>query len=339
MTTAVAEPISIACEMASSALSAKKSMNTKITAAARISDDPQRVRDHARGAVDPIATSLLTIGRLVEPLRKRRLLCRRTRVGGPQRPEERDRPWLKRVTFRSVLHTGPLLVDDVPPVADELARDPLANRDWQELGRLQLLRDEERLGLGTVSRLVVRREREEDHESREDGEAGGQHAENARCPVAIGEVAPFRSAAADEQHDRDRDGDREHQDGKAPDEIHGEGLVHGRLVRARAGPARGRARRTHGSPQPCRLSIRRGTRTGWSRTRAASRMRGLLLPKRHFASGLGVVLARDAHEREPEAGNALQKPLHMRLVSEQPDDGRPSLCALETHTFEHRCIA
>ena len=127
----------------------------------------------------------------------------------------------------------------------------------------------------------------------------------------------------------DRDGDREHQDDKAPDEIHGEGLVHGRLVRARAGPARGRARRTQGSPQPRRLSIRRGTRSGWSRTRAASRMRGLLRPKRHFASGLGLVLARDAHELEPEAGNALQKPLDMRLVSEQPDDGRPSLCALD----------
>ena len=67
-------------------------------------------------------------------------------------------------------------------------------------------------------------------------------------------------------------------------------------------------------------------------------MRGLSRPKRHFASGLGFVLACDAHEREPEAGNALQMPLQVRLVSEQPDDGCPSLRALETHTFEHRCI-
>ena len=105
-------------------------------------------------------------------------------------------------------------------VADQLTRQPIADRRGQEQRRFVLLDDGERLRFRAAARLVIGREGEEDHEAGEDREAGREHAEYARGPIAVGEVAAFRRPAPDQQQrgDRHHDGDREDQD--PPDEVH-----------------------------------------------------------------------------------------------------------------------
>ena len=80
-----------------------------------------------------------------------------------------------------------------------------ANGDGQELGGLELLRHEASLRLRPAPGLVVALEGEDDDQPEQDREAGGDHAEHPGRPVAVGEVAAFRSAAADEQHRGHRD--------------------------------------------------------------------------------------------------------------------------------------
>ena len=99
---------------------------------------------------------------------------------------------------------------DVAAVADDLARQRLSHRAWEELGRLELLNDELRLGLGAGSRRVIALEGEEDNETDEDREARCEHAEDAGGAIAVLEVAPFGRTAPDEQHRAD--GQRGHDD-------------------------------------------------------------------------------------------------------------------------------
>ena len=114
------------------------------------------------------------------------------------------------------LHPVPLHARDRARVADELAGRALRDVRREELRRLDLLGDDRGLGLGAGARRVVAREREEHDEAEQHREPGGQHAEHARRPVAVVEVAAVRCLATDEQHgadggsrpdDDDRDGD------------------------------------------------------------------------------------------------------------------------------------
>ncbi len=92
--------------------------------------------------------------------------------------------------------------------------------DGKELSRLELLHDEESLRLGPTPGLVVAREGQEDNQSKQDGEAGGEHAEDACRPVAVVEEAPVRSSASNEQQNRDCDSDGDPDDQDRPNEIH-----------------------------------------------------------------------------------------------------------------------
>ena len=85
-------------------------------------------------------------------------------------------------------------MDDGAGVARQLARELRPDRRGQELRRLELLQDDERLGLRAGPRLVVRREREEDDEALEDREPGCEDAEDARRTVAVREVRRLTSS-------------------------------------------------------------------------------------------------------------------------------------------------
>ena len=209
MTTAVAEPTSIACERFISAGSAKNSMNTKMIAAARSRTIQSVDGDDTRCAVDAIPPRFLAIRRLIQPLRECRLLGECRRLGGSDRAEQRDAPRVDRVAELARLHERPLLLDDRSAVARELAREPIPRRGREELRGLVLLDDEERFGLGSGSRLVVGGEGQEDHEAGEDREAAGEDAEDAGRPVSVREEAPLGSAPPNEEHrgDRARNGD------------------------------------------------------------------------------------------------------------------------------------
>ena len=91
-------------------------------------DDPERHRDHALGAVRPVGARVLAVGALVEPLGVRRLLGGRARLDRPQRAERGDAPRVDRVAEGADSISRPLLVDDRPRVADELARQRRARR-------------------------------------------------------------------------------------------------------------------------------------------------------------------------------------------------------------------
>ena len=103
------------------------------------------------GAVDAVLAGLLAVRGLVEPLVVGRLL------GAPS-AVDRLRVWnsatphgLIVVAQGAGLHPRPLAVDDRPGVADELARQLAAHGRREELRRLELLRDGQRLGLGARS--------------------------------------------------------------------------------------------------------------------------------------------------------------------------------------------
>src|SRR5262245_40183173 len=91
--------------------------------------------------------------------------------------------------------------------------------------RFVLLGDEERLALCAVARLVVGREREKDDESGEDRESAREDPEDARCTVAVLEVAALGSATPDEEHCSDRDRRHGESDHEGPQEIHGATLL------------------------------------------------------------------------------------------------------------------
>ena len=166
------------------------------------------------------------VGRLLEPLVVGRLLGGRGRLDRLNAPEEGEPPRADRVARAPVLHPWPLLVDDVPAVAFELAAQSGARARRKELRRLVLLHDRERLGLGAAPRLVVAREGEEDDEPREDREPGREDAEHPGRAVAVGEVAPLRRPPPDEE-DR-ADGDRN--GGDEDEDAHGERHRRYRLV-------------------------------------------------------------------------------------------------------------
>jgi hypothetical protein len=68
------------------------------------------------------------------------------------------------------------------------------------LSRLDLLRDEGCLRFGSRARRIVGLECEEDHEAQQQGEAGGEHPEDARGAITVAEVAPFRRSPTDQEH-------------------------------------------------------------------------------------------------------------------------------------------
>jgi hypothetical protein len=111
-------------------------------------------------------------------------------------------------------------VHDRAPVADELVPELLPYGDREELRSLELLRDQERLRFRTAAGLVIACEREEHDQSEQNREAGGQHTEDARGPIPIGEEAAFRGAATDKQQRRDRKADGERDDQTGPEETH-----------------------------------------------------------------------------------------------------------------------
>jgi hypothetical protein len=57
---------------------------------------------------------------------------------------------------------------------------------------LVLLREGKRLCLGAGARVVIAGERQNHHETEQDGEDGGQDAEDAGCTIAVVEVAAIR---------------------------------------------------------------------------------------------------------------------------------------------------
>ena len=147
-------------------------------------DEPDRRRDDALRAVEPIVPAVLAVRSLVEVLPIRGLLGGGLRVRRPQRLEEGGAPGVDRVAALPRHHLRPLLVHDRARVADQLARQPVAHRGWEQLRGLELLDHGDRLGLRAAARLVVGREGEEDDEAGEDREAAGEHAEHpeARSP-------------------------------------------------------------------------------------------------------------------------------------------------------------
>ena len=179
--------------------------------------DPQRIRDHADRAVDAVAARLLARAREVHPVVIGRLLGRRLGCHRLDRAKQRHGPRVERLAFGPVGQGGPLLADHGPPVTDELAAEALAGGWRQELGGLELLAQRQRLGLRAAARLVVAGEGQKDDQAEEDGEPGGQHAEDAGGAVAVLEDAARRRSAPDEQERcdgdaRDKRDDRDRQD-------------------------------------------------------------------------------------------------------------------------------
>ena len=218
--TVVAEPISIACEMARSPLSAKKSMYAKTTAATRKSTiqtevgmipDPPWIRSRRASSRSDVWSSHLR--RQPPPLRLEGSNgCSVRKSASPH--------GIDRVARVPRLHLGPLAVNDRAPVADDLTAQALAHARREELRGLELLHHRQRLALGAASRLVVAREGEEDDEPGEDREPGRQHAEDARGTVAVREVTAFRRPPANEQQRADRDRDGGHEDHEAREQAH-----------------------------------------------------------------------------------------------------------------------
>ena len=122
----------------------------------------------------------------------------------------------------AVLHRGPLAVDDVAGVADEFGGELRPHGLVEELGGLVLLGDELGLGGCAGAGFVVAGEGEEDDEAEDDGEAGGEDAEDSCRAVAVVEVAAFGGIAAAKQEG----GDRNRGDNDDDEEGHGEGEDH-----------------------------------------------------------------------------------------------------------------
>jgi hypothetical protein len=188
--TATTVPISVAWTNAGSPLSAKSSMKPTIIAA------------------------------MTKRTSQSGVLGSGSRLDGPQRAEQRDAPRIHRVGLGPVLHPRPLLMDDRAAVADELCREAAPRGRRKEVRHLVLLREGERLGLGAGARVVVAGERQNHHETEQDGEAGGQDAEDAGCTIAVMEVAAIRGMPADEKQGRDRERRRRDDDEKRDEDVH-----------------------------------------------------------------------------------------------------------------------
>ena len=163
----------------------------------------------------------LAVGRVVEPLVEGGLLHRRLGLELTQSLEELDAPGVDIAHGVPGLRLRPLDVDDGPAIADELAAQLCGHGRREELCGLDLTPEGKGLLLRAHARLVVAREREEDDEAGQHGKARRQYAEHPGSTVAVGEVAAFRSTAANEQHRGycgRRDGGH---DERCPDEVHG----------------------------------------------------------------------------------------------------------------------
>ena len=141
------------------------------------------------------------------------------RLGCPDRPEERYAPRVEGVTQVARLHPRPLPSDDGACVAHDLPRRADRVSGSRNCAVSELLDDEESLRFGTGPGLIVRREREEDHEAGEDREPRREHAEDAGRPVTVREEA-FGGSTAHEENRRDRQRIGDEDDGDAEDETH-----------------------------------------------------------------------------------------------------------------------
>ena len=213
-------PIIVACTTDRSALSAKKSMKTKMIPALRSSTIHSGVGITPFAAVGPVGSCALAVGPLIEPLAVGGLLGRRARLDRLQRAEHRNPPGVVAVGQGARLQLRPFLVYDGPRVADELTGEATAHRGGHELCRLELLRDDLSFGDRAAPRGVEALEREEDDEAEQHGEAGSEHAEDAGRAVAVLEVASLGCPPADEQHRRGCDDGDQHDDERRPEEIH-----------------------------------------------------------------------------------------------------------------------
>ena len=224
--TTATPPIIVACTTARSALSAKNSMNPKMMRALKSSTIHNGTGITPSAPWVRSAPRVLAGGTLVEPFRVGRLLGGGSWLDGPEGAKRGHAPGIDRVAEGTRLHLRPLLVDHRPRVADEFARKAGTRRDGEELGRLELLRDDLRLRLGAGSRGVEALERKEDDEPEQHGEPRREDAEDAGGAVPVLEVASRRGLASDEQHRRDRNGRDTDDDEACPEEVHG--LITGR---------------------------------------------------------------------------------------------------------------
>ena len=186
---------------------------------------------------------------LIEPFAVRRLFDRRFQINILQRLEHRRAPQVDVLPEGVVLHPVPLLANDEPGVADELAGELVAEPVRQALGGLDLLSDGQRLGLRSRPRRVVALERQEDEEPEQYGEPGGQHTEDAGRPVTVGVVAAFRRPAPHQQHHGDGERRHHHDDQGTPEQVHVRAVVvgpagyRGRSITPATWPSAARTRR------------------------------------------------------------------------------------------------
>jgi hypothetical protein len=132
-------------------------------------------------------------------------LRRRVGLAALERVEEPHGPGVEVFAERAGFHAIPLHADDRSCVADELTREVGRDGRRKQLRRLDLLRDDEGLGLGTGSSRVVAREGEEHDEAEQHGEPGRQHAEHAGSAVTVVEVAAIGCGPPHPEHRPDRD--------------------------------------------------------------------------------------------------------------------------------------
>src|SRR4051812_43895415 len=102
-----------------------------------------------------IASRLLPVRGLIEPLAVGGLLRGGLRIRELEAAEQGDAPRIERVAGLARLQLRPRLEDDGAPVANEFAAHALAHRRRHELRCLELLDDGECLCFGTAARLVV----------------------------------------------------------------------------------------------------------------------------------------------------------------------------------------
>jgi hypothetical protein len=98
--------------------------------------------------VDAVASGRLPVEPLIEPLVVRGLLARGPGLDPLEGPEELGAPRIDLIGLRVGLCLGPLDADDGPPIADELGGQLVSGRLGEELRRLDLLRQHDRLLLG-----------------------------------------------------------------------------------------------------------------------------------------------------------------------------------------------
>ena len=163
----------------------------------------------------------LAVRALVEPLAVRGLPRRGAELRRLDRLEHLDAPRVDAVTERSIYGLRPLDVHDRAAVADQLARKASGYWRPEAFGRLDLLREHERLRLGAGARLVVAREREKDDEAEQHREAGREHAEHSGRAVAVAEATALRGAVPHEQHGADGHSRHGGDDERRPDDVHG----------------------------------------------------------------------------------------------------------------------